>query len=185
MVDLVLIKRGKNAKLQLHQSLGHFGYIWYVFIILAPYCSSLPNFRKGRRAGKTFYALNLYTRSLPCFTLLKNMFYPHNKKIIPLDIFHYLTPVALAHWIMGDGTRYSKNSLFLCTDSYSLSEVTLLTNVLIIKYGFSCSIREVRFSKITKSKQWRILIDSSSMPTLRALVEPYMAPTMLYKIQRK
>jgi hypothetical protein len=54
---------------------------------------------------------------------------------------------------MGDGARYSTNSLQLCTDSYSLTEVTLLTNVLIIKYGFICSIKEVNLSKITQSKQ--------------------------------
>jgi hypothetical protein len=40
-------------------------------------------------------------------------------KVIPEDIDNLLTPVALAHWIMGDGLVKSK-SLVLCTDSYSI-----------------------------------------------------------------
>jgi hypothetical protein len=37
-------------------------------------------------------------------------------KVIPENIYDLLTPVALAHWIMGDGKALSKG-IALCTDS--------------------------------------------------------------------
>jgi hypothetical protein len=37
-------------------------------------------------------------------TELHSLFYPNGIKIIPKDIYNMLTPVALAHLIMGDGT---------------------------------------------------------------------------------
>ena len=54
------------------------------------------------------------------------------KKVIPGIISDLLTPIALAHWIMGAGTKLNKG-LILCTDSYSLSDVIKLSNVLRIK----------------------------------------------------
>ena len=48
--------------------------------------------------------LYFFYRSLPCFTALHAMFYDNNVKVIPYNIYDFLTPVALAHLIMGDGT---------------------------------------------------------------------------------
>lgn len=166
-----------NARLELHQSLANFNYLWAVFLILSPFCSTVPYFRKSFRNGIPLFSLNLYTRALPCFTIIWKMFYLNRNKIIPLDIFHYLTPVALAHWIMGDGAKYG-NGLQLCTDSYSLNEVTLLLNVLIIRYRFNCSIRTLPNNK------YRIIIKSSSMNDLRNAVSPFMVFSMMYKINK-
>lgn len=30
------------------------------------------------------------------------------RKSIPVDIYYYLSPVAIAYWIMSDGARYGK-----------------------------------------------------------------------------
>ena len=51
-----------------------------------------------------------------------------------------LTPVALAHLIMGDGS-VRPQGLILCTDSYSLNDVVRLMNVLIIKYRLECTLQ--------------------------------------------
>jgi LAGLIDADG DNA endonuclease family len=86
-----------------------------------------------------------------------------------------LTPVALANWIMGDGSR-NRYGLVLCTDSYTLENVILLINILIIKYDLNCNLREFR------KNQFRIYIQEKSMNKLRLLVKPYMIESMLYKI---
>jgi len=51
------------------------------------------------------------------------------KKKIPDNIYELFTPIALAHWIMGDGAKLNK-SIILCTNSFSLREVIILINVL-------------------------------------------------------
>jgi hypothetical protein len=106
-----------------------------VFNLLSHYCSSLPNLTSSVRVGKINYAVGFFTRSLPCFTNLHSLFYPLGIKIIPSNIYELLTPIALAHLIMGDGSPYKKTGITICTDSYTIQDVVLLINVLIIRYN--------------------------------------------------
>ena len=100
---------------------------------MSHYCSSSPRYYTSIRAGTRLYALHLSTRSIPCLTKLHSLFYPNGIKIIPQNIFELLSPIALAHLIMGDGS-VKKYGLILCTNSYSIQDVVLLMNVLIIRY---------------------------------------------------
>ena len=111
-------KASKNAQLGFKQCLDRYQYVFFVFNILSHYCSSSPRVTTGIRAGKLNYGLQFFTRSMPCFTVLHSMFYVEKVKIIPNNIYEFLTPVALAHWVMGDGSR-ERHGLILCTDSYS------------------------------------------------------------------
>jgi hypothetical protein len=108
--------------------------------MLSHYWGSLPVFKKGIRKGNVNYSLEFTTRALPCFTELHSLFYPNKVKIIPDNIYDLLTPVALAHIIMGDG-QVASNGLRICTDSYSISDIVKLMNVLMIKYGLICTIQ--------------------------------------------
>lgn len=63
----------------------------------------------------------------------------HGRKSIPVDIYYYLSPVALAYWIMSDGARYGKG-MVLCTDGFTVVEVVRLMNVLIYRYEINCSL---------------------------------------------
>jgi len=80
-------------------------------------------------------------------------------------IYELLTPVALAHWIQGDGLIKGKG-LSLCTDSYSLKDVIKLMNELTTRYGFKCTIH------LARREQYRIYISTKSMESLRRLVIP-------------
>lgn len=132
----------KNARLGLKQSLGHFQYFWHVFLLLSHYCSSFPLYTTGIRAGVRFHGIQFHTRALPCFTELHSLFYVLGTKGLPPVEFLYeiLTPVALAHWIMGDGCART-HGLILCTESFSLPEVVLLINILKVRYDLDCTIQ--------------------------------------------
>ena len=76
------------------------------------------------------YAVVFGTRFLPCFNEFDKLFYKNKKKkTIPESIFDILTPISLAHWIMGDGAKLN-NGLVLCTDSFTIEEVITLMIVL-------------------------------------------------------
>lgn len=115
---------------------------------------------------------------MPCLTELYYLFYSKGVKVIPVNIYELLTPVALAHLIMGDGCG-NRHGLLLCTDSFTVPEVVKLMNVLIIKYQLNCTLR---FHTPT---QPRIYIRESSMKKLRGIVEPYMFSSMMYKLEEK
>ena len=53
-------------------------------------------------------------------------------------MYNELTSIALAHWIIEDGT-FKGIILLFCTDS--IKDVVMLINILIIKYGIHCTIR--------------------------------------------
>lgn len=100
-------KTSKNALLVFKQSLSHSEYVWFVFNLLSHYCSSSPKLTTGIRSGKRYWGLQFFTRSMPCITELYYLFYLNKVKIVPDNIYELLTPVALAHLIMGDGEAYA------------------------------------------------------------------------------
>ena len=171
--------RSKNVRLGFKQSLAHFDYVWYVFSILSHYCSSYPQWITGIRAGNRFFSLQILTRSLTCFTELYPVFY--SNKIIPPDIYNLLTPVALAHLIMGEGS-VERHSLKICTSSYSIQDVVRLMNVLMIRYKLECTLR-IRRKKNKQNIEYMIYIRECSMSLLRTIVIPYLHPSMFYKIK--
>jgi hypothetical protein len=114
---------------------------------------------------------------MPCLTELHTLFYPNKGvKVIPQNIYDLLTPVALAHLIMGDGSAL-KNGLYLCTDSYNIIDVVRLINVLIIKYRLECNL------KCQRPNQYRIYIRSHSKSLLGSIVRPYIHSSMAYKLK--
>lgn len=169
-------KPHENPNLRFKQSLKNSSYVIFVFFILSHYCNKVPFFIKGNRYGKEFYSVCLQTRGLPCFAELRSIFYINGVKTIPENIYDLLTPVALAHMIMGDGSAKS-HGLIICTDSYKLTDIVRLMNVLLIKYDIKSNIR------YHSNTQPRIYIRQQSMPIVRKLVTPYMDKSMLYKIE--
>jgi LAGLIDADG DNA endonuclease family len=77
---------------------------------------------------------------------------------------------------MGDGSKKA-NGLKINTHSFSLQEVVMLINVLIIRYQLDCTIINV------KNGQYKIYIQPNSMDKLRNIVLPFIIPSMLYKIK--
>ena len=88
--------------------------------------------------------------------------YSVNHKIIKFSVYNELTYIALANWIIEDGT-----------DSYSIKDVVMLINILIIKYD----IRYYSFPRIYVYKRY--------MPKLRSIVEPFVHISMMYKLGKK
>lgn len=172
------LQKGKphwNAQLVFKQSLSSFKYFWKVFMDLSHYCSSMPHLDIGKRSGITTFGIRFFTRRLPCITELHSLFYKNNKKVIPDDIYNLLDPVALAHWIQGDGA-FSTSGLVFCTDSFSIQDTVRLMNVLIIRYNLDCTLRKA------KENQYRIYVRANSMANLCTLVLPYLDPSMYYKL---
>jgi hypothetical protein len=143
---------------------------------LSHYCSSYPYLTKGTRAGYRYYAVGFFTRTLPCFTVLHQLFYINKVKVIPENIYNLLTPIALAHLIMGDG-GFKSQGIYICTDSDSIQYVVRLMNVLIIRYDLKCTLH-----KASNKCGNRIYISRNSLDKVKEIVKPYFIPSMVYKL---
>ena len=91
-------------------------------------------------------------------------------------MYHYLSPAALAYWIMSDGTS-SQYGLTICTDNFTVKIVVLLINIRIIRYGLNCSLQ------MSKGKP-RIYIKADSMTKLREITGVHIIPFSNYKLSK-
>lgn len=161
-----------DARLQFKQTYRHFEYFYSVFFRLSHYCSRGPYVTKATLHKRVHYGLGFTTRSLSCITELYHLFYNGKQKIIPNNIYDLLTWESLAHWIMCDGTYSS--GITLQTQCFTIQEIVLLINVLIIKFGLECNIHK-------QGGYFVIYIKSKSIKKNLHNMLPYIHPTMLYK----
>jgi LAGLIDADG DNA endonuclease family len=88
-----------------------------------------------------------------------------------------LTPIELAHWIMGDG-YYDDGVVKICTDNFTQEEVLKLIKVLDNKFEIKSSIN--RRKNPNGNIVWIIRVRKLSMEKLIKLVIPYFIPEMSY-----
>lgn len=104
------------------------------------------------------------------------MFYKNGIKVIPLNIYEYLTPLTLAVWIMDNGCRVNYG-IRIDSNSFKLKEVELLNEVIKSKYNLDTTIQSIRVKD-----QYSIYIKKQSIPHLINIVGPYIHSSIKYKL---
>jgi hypothetical protein len=100
-------------------------------------------------------------------------------KVVPEWVFMFLTPMAIAHWFMQDGSRQLGQGVSLATNSFSHADCLRLANGLNSLYGLKTSVISAG-----KPNQWRISVWKQSLADFDALVRPHMHPSMMYKLSQ-
>ena len=175
---LKLDANNNNVRIAFKQSIINFPFMWTVFTELSHFCSSIPRFDRAylKSTGKTYGQLILETRTYPIMNVLYTLFIQDSKKVIKEELFNFLSPVALAFWIMSDGVS-TQYGLTICTDGYTLKDVVLLINILNIRYDLDCTIHYSRGLP-------RIYIKANSMDKLRKIVNPHIISFSAYKLRK-
>lgn len=166
-----------NTRIIFKQSIINFPYVWFVFMQLYPYCYSYPRLEKTIINFKKYYLVVFGTRTYPCLNELYQMFMHNGKKCVPDNIFEELTPIALAHWIMCDGT-FTGWGLLICTDSFTIKDVILLMNVLLIKYDINTTLHKC-------NNLPRIYIGKKELKKLKTIINEYVISFFVYKLNGK
>ena len=127
--DGYLHKRsGEGVRVCYRQSNIHKEYLmWlYEFYYSRGYTSNLQPRQYTRtlrsKEGKVYYGYEFNTFTFRSFSWIHEMFYHKGKKVIPLNIFEYLTPLALAVLVMDDG-GWTNYGVKIATNSFELKEV--------------------------------------------------------------
>ncbi len=177
---------GTKGRLQFTFSSEILHYVKYLkHVALAPVCTEFeatpwPN---PETTGKKATQYSISTKSLESISKLHSSWYKKedgkNIKFVPCNIEELLTPLGLAHWIMGDG-YFSENCTFICTDSFTKQDVERLIKVLGNKFGIKATLKKRK--KEDGVEVWRIRTSRLSMEILKILVVPYLIPEMLYKV---
>lgn len=113
-----------------------------------------------------------------------NSSYKYNK-ILPNNIYDLLTPISIAHWLMGDG--YYDNgdkTIIFCTDNFTKDEVLLLINILNNKFNIKSTLvkRNYKDKYNNEINHYRLRISRLNLNKFINLIKPYMIPEMYYKL---
>ena len=145
--------------------------------------SQIPTLQKRIGLKNTVrFVCRFKTWSFQSFNWLHDIFYKEQDgkwiKVVPESHYlqTYLTPLALAIWIMDDGGK-SGSGLTLSTHSFTAEDIVRLSTFLTNFYGLKNSINSAGVEN-----QYVIYIWKESMPKLVLLVYPYMVPGMIYKL---
>jgi hypothetical protein len=167
---LRVIKKRKNAFLEINHSYKQKDYVDWKFNNLKSIVKSPPKFRVGNE-GRTAY--RFYTRQLPVLTELFYNFYEKKVKIIPKNL--KLDPLVIAVWFMDDGSKCRSSDVYLNTQQFDIESQRRL--IVYLKY-FNLE------TKLNKDKSYyRLRFIKSSLPKLRNLINKYIIPSMRYKIE--
>ena len=165
------------------QSEQHKEYLlWlYGFFYSRGYCSNLKPrqfTRKLKHNGvtKTFSGYEFNTYSFRNFNWLHKMFYKKGMKTVNVNIEKYLTPLALAIWIMDDG-MLAKPGVRIASNSFNLKEIELLVKILNDKFNLHCTIQYLK-----SINKYSIYIKALSIPHLIKIILPYTHKSMYYKL---
>jgi len=173
---------GIGTRLTFYQEDSHYKYILWLHNIISVkgYCSSnipILTTRIGKR-GKIRKIARFNTWTYTSFNWIHDLWYDSGVKKVPLCINEYLTPLALAIWIMDDGSKISQG-IKLSTNSFTYEECLLLVKVLNDNFLIKAS---VQLAGAIKKDQYVIYIWKESMSTLREIIGNIIIPEMKYKI---
>jgi len=171
---------GVGTRFSFFQEDSHVEYILYLHNIISEwgYCSAkIPviTSRLGAK-GKLRKVVRFSTWTYTSLNWIRDIWYTNNIKRVPECIGEYLTPLALAIWIMDDGSKVSQG-LKLCTNSFTYNDCLKLVNVLNYNFNVKATVQSAG-----SKDQYIIYIWKESMQKVRNIVSPYIIPEMKYKI---
>jgi ubiquinol-cytochrome c reductase cytochrome b subunit len=178
-------RSGEGVRICYRQSIRHKEYLFwlYTFFYDRGYTSNLQPRQYTRtiknKEGQKYYGYEFNTFTFRSFSWIHGMFYNNGKKVISPKIYEYLTPLALAVWIMDDG-GWAGYGVRIATNCFKLKEVELIQDVLNSKYNLETTIQNISIKD-----QYSLYIKKQSVNNLRNIIGPYIywhSASMLHKL---
>ena len=172
--------KGQGTRFSFFQEDSHVEYIYFLHKLISDcgYCNpKIPtvSYRLGVK-GKLRKIVKFSTWTYTSFNWIYYIWYKDGIKRVPDCIGQYLTPLALAIWIMDDGSKVNKGLKF-STNSFTYNDCLKLVKVLNDNFHIKASVQSAG-----SKDQYIIYVWKESMNDLRKIVSPYIIPEMKYKL---
>lgn len=165
--DGTLLRTTAGYCFRAHHGLAQRALVDWKYVRLRTFVRTGP-----RSCGSGYY---FRTVSHPRLAELRAAFYDGSRKIVPRALLkEFLSPFALAVWIMDDGAADGRQ-LRINSQSFTVQECEDLARLLWEEF-------ELTFSLNTDKEMPRLRCSADSMSKLRELVGPYLLPEMRYKL---
>lgn len=179
--DAGMFKVSKHAGIKFEQGYAQQAFLHHLFDLFSTYCFMLkPGVRlelTGTRKG-LMKSLWFKTFSHTSFTNIWELFYLDGVKVIqPGLVLKHVDSVALAYWIMCDGSL-DGNTMIIHSQSFTAAENIILSTEINEKFVLHSEVIS------HKGKYSVIRIPSADIAVLRDIIKPHMIPTMMYKLPK-
>lgn len=201
-------KRGGATRFHIHMSSKNMEYVYWLHKALSEkgYCSAKKprTLKQIGSKGQIYYSIKFRTFSFSSLNYIYDMFYKkeryetlkdknsyqnsdkraqlsgpliRNIKTVPANIGEFCTAKTLAIWLMDDGS-VSGSGVRISTESFSLSDVTLLQTMLFQNFSIRTTIQQHK-------TRWILYFPKNQLPLLSKITKPYFLPCMYYKLNTK
>lgn len=171
---------GNGTRISFSQESNRSEYLLYLHSLVANigYCNPKQPVIQSRLGtkGSMRYVMRFHTFTYSSLDDLHSAWYEKGVKHVPSNIAEYLTPLALALWIIDDGGRVG-SGLKLATNSFTFEDNLRLVQVLHKLYNIKATVQSAG-----KPEQYIIYIWAESILTLKQIVKPHIVSSMLYKL---
>ena len=168
--------KGRTYRLKVEHSIVQKNYVDWLYKEFSKWTGQPPKERIKNSFGKEKASYGFNTYSSGSLRFYGQQFYQGNKKVIPKLIKKLLSPLAIAVWFMDDGSFKSTHhrTYIIHTLGYAKDELEIIREAF-IKFGITIGIHK-------QYNKWRIYIYSDSAQAFKQLIEPYIIPSMRYKL---
>ena len=166
-----------SARLRIHQSEKQKEYVFWKYEQLKNLVATGPRRIKAghdKKRDTDWFSWYFHTKTLEELGVFHHWFYHDGTKILPLYVFEFLTPRALAVWFMDDGSN-TKESYTISTHCFSMQDQLRIADFFKRKYGIATTIVKDR-------SKFKIAIGRHEYQKLSTMIEPYIISSMNYKI---
>lgn len=172
--DGCLAKHGRHHRLHVKHKAAHRSLAEFKHQVFGTHVSmALHGFDQRLGAG-LYPCVQFASRTSPVFSKWHDHFYRGRVKIVPRDIEHLLSELAMAVWFMDDGAADYAGVTFQ-THNFSADEVEHLVSALQRKFGLAASSRGNKGRRI-------IYIRADSLARLHELMDSHLLREFRYKL---
>lgn len=168
----------KNV-LEIKHSENQLKYLLWKKDIMSNYVNYIRK-REGVLKGyeKVYVYWSWHTIRLPELSYFRKLFYKNNKKVINDKIANFLTPFAMAVWVMDDGWRQG-SLIKISSESFNEDEHNILK--WLVKLNFDINLKICVYNRNGKKYNY-ISFNKRNSTLLTKLIEPYVIESMRYKL---
>jgi len=168
---------GRTYRLKVEHGIAQKEYVDWLYGEFRDWIRTPPKERTKSSFGKPIVSYGFATYSSGALRFYAQQFYQERKKVIPKFIGKILDPQAIAIWFMDDGSwKSDKHRTYIIhTLGYSRVELELVQKVFAKKFGITVGIH-------SQYNGLRLCIAAESAGTFKKLIEPYVIPSMKYKL---
>jgi len=175
---------GLNPELGVKHSTNQRDYIMWKYEMLRDIARGFPKEFAGSGYGEGTTMVAFHSKSLPCLIPIYNATHPDGNKCVTKEWVDMIShPISIATWFMDDGCRHNKNQFSFALGRTEQDACDLLQSFMIDRWD----INTVIYTHVGKSGSRGVVqkylhTNTKDSVKLKELIEPYVIPSMRYKI---